>query len=149
MHLNRISSLTVLATIFSITGCATSSISHDAAKAVPADRIFLTPTITEKDNAKIIVVRDTGFTGGGVFQHLYIDGKEAARLNPGEKAEFILPPGDHILGAIPTNAFGQASLNTIDQKLESGKRYFYRIQTDGNSFRTVVQRYLPMADSGN
>lgn len=99
--------------------------------------------IPRNGNAQATFVRDVGFTGSGVSDHLFIDGAKAASLNPGEKVEFVLPPGEHIFGVVPTDPFGTHSLNTIDQELKAGKVYFYRIQTDGNSFRTVLQRFIP------
>ena len=132
--------------LISISGCATSPIPMRDAQSVPAERIFRTEQISYEGNARTFFVRDRGFTGSGVYQHLFIDGNKAASLNPGEKVEFILPPGEHIFGVLPTDPFGTHSLNTIDQDLKAGKKYFYRIQTDGNSFRSVVQRFIPESE---
>lgn len=124
-------------------GCATTAISPKAAKHVPAERIYLAEKLPAEGNVRVIFVRDTGFSGSGVYQHVFIDGNKAASLNPGEKVELIVSPGEHILGVVPTDAFGTHALNTIDQDLKSGRMYYYRIQTDGNSFRTVLQRFVP------
>jgi len=132
--------------LISISGCATSQMPTKDAQTVPADRIFRTEHLPHEGNARVLFVRDFGFTGSGVYDHIFIDGNKAASLNPGEKVEFILHPGEHIFGVVPTDPFGTHSLNTIDQDVKSGKQYFYRIQTDGNSFRTVVQRYLPESE---
>ena len=132
--------------LIGISGCATSPIPIKDAQVVPADRILRTEKLPYDSNARALFVRDVGFTGGGVYVHLFIDGSEASSLNPGEKVEFILSPGEHIFGVVPTDPFGTHSLNTIDQDLKPGKRYFYRIQTDGNSFRTVVQRFIPESE---
>lgn len=126
-----------------VAGCATSPISTRESISIPAERVFRTEQLPLEGNVKVIFVRDVGLLGVAVYQHLYIDGSKAASLNSGEKVEFILPPGEHIFGAIPTDPFGTHALNTIDQDLKPGRQYFYRIQTDGNSFRTVVQRFLP------
>ena len=132
--------------LISISGCATSPIPTKDAQAVPDNRIFRAERLPYEGNARALFVRDVGLTGSAVYQHLFIDGKIAASLNPGEKVEFVLPPGEHIFGVVPTDPFGTNSLNTIDQDMKPGKRYFYRIQTDGNSFRSVVQRYLPESE---
>lgn len=128
------------------TGCATSAISQKEAKFAPAEQIFLNSQLPSLGNAQVIFVRDIGFLGSGVYQNLFIDGQKAASLNPGEKVQFVLPPGEHIFGVIPTDPFGTHALNTIDQDLKPNKQYFYRIQTDGNSFRSVVQRFFPTAE---
>lgn len=129
--------------IIGVSGCATSTIPTKDAVFVPADRIFRTQQLPQGGNVQAVFVRDVGFTEAALYQHLFIDGSKAASLNPGEKVEFVLSPGEHIFGVVPTNPFGTYSLNTIDQDLKSGKRYFYRIQTDGNSLRTVIQRFFP------
>ncbi|MES2400103.1 MAG: hypothetical protein V4573_08970 [Pseudomonadota bacterium] len=138
--------LLVLFVLSTFCGCATSSIPTKEALVVPADRIFRTEKLPIDGNARASFVRDTGFTGSGVYQNLFINGKKAAALNPGEKVEFLLVPGEYIFGAIPTDPFGTHALNTIDQDIKAGRNYFYRIQTDGNSFRTSIQRYLPEAE---
>lgn len=131
------------ALLFILTGCATSPMPIKEAQSVPGERIFRTENELVDGNAQALFVRDVGFTGAGVYHHLFIDGTKAASLNPGEKVEFFLRPGEHVFGVIPTDPFGTHALNTIDQDLKAGKKYYYRIQTDGNSFRTVIQRFLP------
>lgn len=135
--------LLTFAVLLTLSGCATAPIAIKEATVVPAERIFLSEKVSLLENARAVFLRDVGFTGSGVYHHLFIDGKKAASLDPGEKVEFVLPPGEHIFGVIPTDPFGVHQLNTIDQELKPGRNYFYRIQTDGNSFRTVIQRFLP------
>lgn len=133
---------TVLLLAVVLTACATTPISPTKAKQVSADRIFLTEKVSVEGSVRVIFVRDTGMNSSGVYQHVYIDGKKAASLNPGEKVEFVLAPGEHIFGSIPTDVLGVSTLNTIDQDLKAGRTYYYRIQTD-NHFRTEVQRFVP------
>lgn len=134
------------AVLLAISGCATSPISIKEARSVPPERVFLSEKLPVEGNAQAVFLRDVGVTGSGVYQHLFVNGKKAASLDPREKVEFVLPPGEHIFGVIPTDPFGVHALNTIDQELRAGRRYFYRIQTDGNSFRTFIQRSLPEAE---
>lgn len=129
--------------LIAVTGCATSPIAPKDAQNVPAERIFRTAQLTDTNAARAVFIRNVGLAGSGVYMHLFVDGAKAASLNPGEKVEFSLPPGEHIFGVIPTDNFGTHALNTIDQDLKAGKRYYYRLQTDGNSFRAVVQRFIP------
>jgi hypothetical protein len=132
-----------LALVAFCAGCATTPIPVKEAKPVPADRVFRSSSIPKNGNVTVLFVRDTGFVGSGVYHHLFIDGRKAASLNPGEKIELVLPPGEHIFGVTPTDPFGNAIVNSIDQDLKPDRKYYYRLQTDGNDMRTVIQRYVP------
>ncbi|MDP2026451.1 hypothetical protein [Sulfuriferula sp.] len=129
--------------LIALSGCASSAIPLADSKPVPSARLFQTENRLPDGNSRVVFIRDTGLIGSGVYNHVYIDGQLAASLNPGERAEFVLVPGTHIIGVIPTNPFGTFALNTIDQDLKPDQSYFYRILTDGNSMRTVVQRFIP------
>ena len=124
-------------------GCATKPVPVSHAADVPASRVYYSSKPVATGSARAVFIRDAGFTGAGVHDHLYINGTKAASFAPGEKAEFVLTPGEYIFGIIPTNVFGTHSLNSIDQDLKADRQYFYRIQTDGNSMRTVLQRFMP------
>lgn len=128
-----------------IAGCATSPIPTEDAQPVPSERVFRNNQLPSEGAAWTVFVRDVGLNQAGAYLHLFINGKKAASLNPGEKVEFVLPPGEYIFGVKPTDPFGGYTLNTIDQELKPGKRYFYRIATDGN-FRSFVQRFLPESE---
>jgi hypothetical protein len=130
----------LLAAVAILSGCATSAIAPQDAKAAPADRILIT---SNPGGVKVTFVRDTGFVGSGVYQHIYIDGREAAQLNPGEKAEFLLAPGEHIFGVQPTDPFDLADLLTIDQDLKIGQAYYYRALTSNGDM--TLQRFIPQA----
>ena len=123
-----------LVVLISLSGCAaTTSVQLKDAQFVPNDRIFRSEKLSPASNATATFVRDVGFVGGGVYQHLFIDGVKSASLDPGEKVEFVISPGEHIFGVLPTDPFGSSSMNSIDQDLKVGRQYFYRIQTDGNT----------------
>ncbi|MDH4100384.1 MAG: hypothetical protein OEV28_07390 [Nitrospirota bacterium] len=134
-----------LSVLIGVSGCATATtpIPVKDAQYVPSDRVFRTEQGSQEDNAKALFVRDVGFTGGGVYLHLFIDGIKAASLNPGEKVEFVLPAGEHIFGVVPTDPFKTHLMNTIDQELKAEKQYFYRLRIDGNTLKPVVQRFIP------
>jgi len=131
-----------IALALSITGCATSPVSINDVKSVAMERVFRPDALPLANNARAVFVRDGGLSGGG-YQYLYIDGKKAASLNPGEKVEFMLPPGQHVFGATPTDSFATYSLNTTAQDLKADKSYFYRLQTEASPSRTTLQRFIP------
>lgn len=123
-----------------LAGCATSSVAPAAAAPTPKERIFYTQKVSTKSPAKAVFVRDTGFTGAGVYKHLSINGEKAASLDVGERADFVLEPGEYVFSVIPTDAFGTHNDYAIDQVLQPGRTYFYRVLTDGNSMMTRIQR---------
>ncbi|MGB7194983.1 MAG: hypothetical protein WBD81_16135 [Collimonas pratensis] len=135
--------LLTLAVIVSASGCATPPIPINSARSVPMERIFRADALPLANSARAVFVRDGGSSGAAAYQQLYIDGKKAASLNPGEKIEFMLTPGQHVFGALPADVFNTQSLSTINQDLKADQTYFYRIQTEGNSLRATVQRFVP------
>jgi len=126
-----------------LSGCATSPTPLTGAKETPSDRVFLSAPQPSTPMAKAVFVRDQGFLGSGVYQHVYVNGRKAASVDTGEKVELSLEPGEYILGVRPTDAFGTTVLYSIDQTLLAGKTYHYRILIDGSSFMSRLQRYLP------
>ncbi|MCK6728503.1 hypothetical protein [Enterobacter bugandensis] len=77
-----------------LAGCATEAVLPSQAKQAPKERLlkFQSPVVGEQ--AKLIVVRDKGFLGSGCFVGVYLNQEKAAILDPGEKAEFYLKPGE-------------------------------------------------------
>ncbi|QMR80091.1 hypothetical protein HV097_04575 [Enterobacter roggenkampii] len=77
-----------------LAGCATEAVLPSQAKQAPKERLlkFQSPGVGEQ--AKLIVVRDKGFLGSGCFVGVYLNQEKAAILDPGEKAEFYLNPGE-------------------------------------------------------
>ncbi|WP_442783432.1 hypothetical protein [Collimonas fungivorans] len=134
--------LLALAVLVSAGGCATSPPPINNARSVPMERVFRADALPLANSARAVFVRDAGLSGGA-YQHLYIDGKKAASLNPGEKVEFMLTPGKHVFGAAPTDSSDTRSLAVTEQDLKADKSYFYRIQMDGDSSRATLQRFMP------
>ncbi|QCA20666.1 hypothetical protein E5284_10465 [Citrobacter freundii] len=87
-------SLFVIAALFSLSGCATEAVLPSQAKSAPAERLLKYQTPTDDGQAKLIVVRDKGYLGSGCFVGVYLNQQKAAILDPGEKAEFYLKPGE-------------------------------------------------------
>lgn len=77
-----------------LSGCATQAVLPDKAKLAPQERVFKYQS-PKPNNAQLIVVRDSGFLGGGCYFGVYVDGERSAILNPGERANFYLPAGEH------------------------------------------------------
>lgn len=120
-------------------GCATAATPLHLAKATPPSRVFYSPSPSD-NQATVVFVRDTGFAGSAVFNHLSIDGQKAASIDVGETVTFSLPAGEYVFGVVPTDPFGSHATFFLDQKLMGGKEYLYRILTDGATLSTRIHR---------
>lgn len=81
-----------------LAGCASSPVPYEDAKPAPADRVYSYQSQAGGDS-NIMVTRDSGFAGGGCFATIFLNGKPVARLNPSERASFVVPAGEWTLGA--------------------------------------------------
>jgi len=126
-----------------LSGCATTPTPVGEAKLVPQERVYFKSAPSIPSAARAIFIRDQGFLGGGVYQHLFINGERAASIDVGETLELLLNPGEYIFGVQPTDPFGTHALYSIDQQLQGGRLYYYRILIDGNSFQSRIQRFSP------
>lgn len=82
----------------SLSACASTVVPPSQAKQAPSDRIYKYQNF-EKEQSQLTVVRDSGFTGGGCYADVFINGEKVATLDPKEKASFALPPGEWAVGA--------------------------------------------------
>jgi hypothetical protein len=122
-----------------LAGCATHAPKPNEIRPVPSDRALAFQEVTGGD-ATLVVTRDKGFMGSGCFLAVYIDGKEAARLDTGEKAIFHVPAGHHVLGT--WNA-GKAlcgyregkDRREADASLNPGETRKFRILIDGGGLK--------------
>lgn len=119
-----------------LAGCATHAPKPNQIRPVPADRTLAYQEASAGDGM-LVVTRDLGFVGGGCYLAVYIDGKESARLDTGERATFHVPAGHHVLGtwnagkALCSYRQGKDRRET-DASLASGETRRYRILIDAN-----------------
>jgi hypothetical protein len=117
-----------------LTGCATSPVPSDEARLAPAARITDYQRKVE-GGGQIVVTRDSGFSGGGCYATVFLNGKPVARLNPKEKAVFQVPSGEWLVGA---GLEGQALCGINPERLETeviikpGQEKKFRIYTSGD-----------------
>lgn len=88
--------LLVVGCALTLAGCVTSAVRPSMAKLTPPERVFAYQTNIPNE-AKLTVVRDSGFLGG-CYYGFYINGERAARIDVGEKVEFHLISGELTLG---------------------------------------------------
>ena len=132
----------ILSALLVLYGCATSPTPIAQARVTPQERIYQIGS-EAKSAATVIFVRDTGFTGSGVYLHISINGEKAISLDVGEKGSIRLAPGEYVFGVLPTDAFGTHAETAIDQRLEPDRTYYYRLATDGDTLKTAIQRSIP------
>ena len=106
-----------------LAGCATEAVLPSQAKQAPKERLlkFQSPGVGEQ--AKLIVVRDKGFLGSGCFVGVYLNQEKAAILDPGEKAEFYLKPGEWNVALM-----GEGKM-CIDDKIPAGRDFVLTANT--------------------
>lgn len=125
-----------------LTGCATSPVPLDQTQEVPGERTYLKGEDKREGNARVTFVRDKGFSGSGVYQHVYVNGVKSFSLNPGERASLNLKPGEYSFSVVPTNPFGTHVANAIDQDLKADRVYVYRIMINGATLTTSIVRVI-------
>lgn len=117
-----------------LVGCSTSPVTLNEAISAPAARVTGYQAAVD-GGAKIVVIRDSGFSGGGCYATVFINGNPVARLNPKEKAEFNVSPGEWTLGAALQGS-GLCGLNSerleTELSLKSGQTKTYRIYKPGD-----------------
>ncbi|WP_144403801.1 hypothetical protein [Caballeronia zhejiangensis] len=84
-----------------LAACSTSPVPLSSAKPVSADRRISTMFTTPSDSGqKNTVIRNAGaYAGSFSSLVLSVDGKETAKLSPGEALPLYLPEGQHLLTA--------------------------------------------------
>ncbi|NNJ15576.1 DUF2846 domain-containing protein [Pseudomonas putida CSV86] len=111
--------------LMAVAGCATSPIPAEQADPVPSSRLFAFQS-PSKDQAVIVVTRDTGFTGGGCNTKVSIDGRRAAEIGPGETAKFYVSPGERMLSASSCGS----GLKERETTIQPGGTKRFRISID-------------------
>ena len=127
--------ITALALIV-LAGCATSPTPIGNAESVPADEIYGFQDGSSENSVKISVIRDTGFTGSACDVLVYIDGKRAAKIGPGQKASFYVPPGTINLGSGPsgTGLCAGSAMKTISANIQAKQENLFRLNGDMQGF---------------
>ncbi|MFK3718626.1 hypothetical protein [Pseudomonas fulva] len=114
-----------------LSGCSTSPMPSSEASKVPDSRIF---AFSAKDQARLVVTRDSGFLAGGCNYELYIDGKLAAEFAAGETAEFGLKPGQHAIGIAGARHCAGAGILESEVTLNPGETVKRRMFTNSAGF---------------
>lgn len=106
-------------------GCATYPDDPDSAPHVPEDRL-IDQSLTS--GAPVTVIRSSAFSGSGCPSQFQIDGSPVALIDPGEKVDFRLEPGNYAFSAQPTGFCG-GSGNATRAEIREGKRNIYKVHS--------------------
>ena len=108
--------LIVVSIVLGITGCATSTIGTGAAEETRTKF----PHRSTAHSEPIVVKRNKSFAGSICNDRIFADGKPIADLAIGEKIEFTLPAGHHILGS-EKQGICPGQMREITVELHGGK----------------------------
>jgi len=127
-----------------LAGCATSPVPIKNAIAVPPERVLA----YQKDvpgTGTLSVTRDSGHTGSLCSVGLFVDGKVAALLKPGERVSLHVPAGSVVVGAAYQGS-GICGMGADRQEREAivsgGKVKNYRISTSGDGVLDILPTTL-------
>jgi hypothetical protein len=127
-----------------LAGCATSPVPIKNAVAVPPERVLA----YQKDvpgTGTLSVIRDSGHTGSLCSVGLFVDGKVAALLKPGERVSLHVPAGSVVVGAAYQGS-GICGMGADRQEREAivsgGKVKNYRISTSGDGVLDILPTTL-------
>lgn len=131
-----------------LAGCSTTPTPVADAKPVDAAYLYKLQAPASDSDARLVVVRDQGFVGGGCRMGFYVDGQLVADLSPKEKAEFYVPAGLRVLGAGTAAsakglcaAAGDSYLRQREATLSPSQERRFRMTSDGNGDLDI----LPLA----
>jgi hypothetical protein len=118
-----------------LAGCATSPTPSDQAKQAPVSQLTAYQSKPSGAYGTLQVIRDSGHTGSFCSMAVFIDGKQAAKLDPGQKASFFLPPESVLVGAAYTGS-GVCSIGAdrVEREavMKDGVLKKYRVFTGGD-----------------
>jgi hypothetical protein len=118
-----------------LAGCSTSPTPSSEAKQAPPSQLMAYQIKPAGAFGVLQVIRDSGHTGSMCSMAVFIDGKQAARLDAGQKASFYLPPETVSVGAAYTGS-GMCSMGADrverEATVKDGAVKKYRVFTGGD-----------------
>lgn len=118
-----------------LAGCATSPTPSSEARQAPPSQVLAYQSKPSGPYGTLQIVRDSGHTGSLCSMAVFIDGRQVARLDPGQKASFYLPPEPVSVGAAYTGS-GICSMGADRVEREAvvkgGALKKYRVFTGGD-----------------
>lgn len=116
--------------------CATSPVSPDKAKEVSKDKIYKYSEKKNPTDAKVTLVRDSGFSGGGCSWGFFVNNDLVADMETSERVDIYLPSGEYLLGmGSSKNNIGTCSFLDImntETILKDNQEKKFRMWLNGN-----------------
>ncbi|WP_433766633.1 hypothetical protein [Pseudomonas putida] len=124
-----------LALLALLAGCGTSPTPSGQARQAPPSQVLAYQAKPAGAYGTLLIIRDSGHTGSLCSMAVFIDGKQVAKLDPGQKAAFYLPPDSVSVGAAYTGS-GICSMGAERVEREAvvkdGAVKKYRVFTGGD-----------------
>lgn len=133
-----------------LAGCMTTITTptpQNAARPVPPERVLL----RTQGDARIVIVRDSGYVGSACYLALYVNGSLAARIDPGESVSFSIAPGEVLLsvgydpqgqGLCQLNVVQRPVHRTVESVVQAGQQKVFRIFTQLNVGPMITRQDL-------
>ncbi len=122
----------ILGTLALLAGCSTTAVQPENAKPAPAERVFYQGA----GNAKITIIRDEGFLGGGCYAAVYFGETKVANLDAEESVTFNADAGTIILG-VESAGNGLCTMSSqvvyTESVVKAGGHRFYRVYMNTNA----------------
>lgn len=118
-----------------LAGCATSPTPSSEARQASPSQVLAYQNKPAGPYGTLLIIRDSGHTGSLCSMAVFIEGRQVARLEPGQKASFYLPPETVSVGAAYTGS-GICSMGADRVEREAvvkdGALKKYRVFTGGD-----------------
>lgn len=126
-----------VAALVLLAACSSTPPRPDQVKMVPPDRVLGLQAASD-GSATLVVTRDNGFVQGGCYMGVFVDGTMVAKLGNGERAQFYVSPGDHVLGTWNTGSglcsFGDGeNRREVNAAFRSGETRRFRVSVNNMS----------------
>lgn len=119
------------AALLLVSGCSTSAVNMSEARPVAAEFVYSNQAPSKAGDARVVVVRDSGFVGGGCRFGIFVDGRRVADLARMETVTVYVSPGVRNIGAgAAANASGLCNYNNGRERettLTSGDERHFRL----------------------
>lgn len=133
--------LTAILSLALLSGCATSMVPREKAKAIPSDRLYETEFVYrgQPDNAEVVLIRDVGMVGSACLHRIWVDNVKVAALDVGEMISLGLTPGSHFIRL--EMGVGMCADMQVSESfnLLPGDKRQYRVMIDSN-FKLALVR---------
>lgn len=124
---------------FVIVGCSTTQTSMSDARPVPPAFVYADQNSTASGDAKLTVIRDSGYIGSGCRFGLFVDGQRVADLESKEMVTVSVKAGQRLVGAgAAKDSRGLCLLNNGGQLREReatfdpGQERYFRISLNSD-----------------